>query len=233
MNKKLNDDYEDDEQPELMKLFAKPKKTITRSVRQHEHYYPIDDYIESFDQFSELVELLLTVPEGDTVRLYISSGGGRLDVADMIVARICEAQQRGVNVVAELGQTVASAATFLALSCDEIYPSPNLQWLIHPWSNSVGWGFAQNTFNASLFNKRQSDRFMRETYGGFLTEEELESIIEFPRDLEFDAEQVMERWDNLQVYRQAEFEKMLAEIQAAQEEANKPPAKKTTKKKST
>lgn len=233
MNKKLDNDYEDDEQPELMKLFAKPKKTITRSVRQHEHYHPIDGYIESFEQFDELVELLLTVPEGDVVRLYISSGGGRLDVADMIVARICEAQQRGVTVNAELGFTCASAATFIALSCDEIHPSPLTQFTVHPWSSGKPWGFATTHLNDAIYDKKQSDRFMKEVYSGFLSTEEMESVLEFPRDLHYDAEEVLERWENMQAYRQAQFEKMLAEIQAAQEEANKPSAKKTTKKKST
>lgn len=233
MNKKLDNDYEDDEQPELMKLFAKPKKTITRSVRQHEHYHPIDGYIESFEQFDELVELLLTAPEGDVVRLYISSGGGRLDVADMIVSRIVEAQERGVTVVAELGFTVASAATFISLHCSEIIPSPNTQWTIHPYSSGTQWGFTQTKYNDIIYDKKQSDRFLRDVYSGFMTEDEIASLIEYPRDIHFDAEEVMERWENLQAYRQAEFEKMLAEIQAAQEEANKPPAKKTTKKKST
>ena len=63
-----------------------------------------------------------------------------------------------------------------------------------------------------------------------MTEAEIESLIEYPRDIHFDAEEVMERWDNLQEYRQQQFEKMLEEMKAAQEAVNKPPAKSAPKK---
>lgn len=144
MNKNLNN-YDDEEPNDFLKMFVKPKKIITRAVKQHEHYYTFDGYIESFAAYDELVELLLTVPEGDVVRLYICSGGGRLDVADMIVARITEAQQRGVQVIAELGFTVASAATFIALHCDDLALSPNTQFCIHPWSSGKTLGVRHNT----------------------------------------------------------------------------------------
>lgn len=76
---------------------------------------------------------------------------------------------------------------------------------------------------------------MRDVYSGFLSESELASILEFPRDLNLDAEEVMERWENLQKYREQEYLDMVEEIKAAQEEKSKPtlkkkaPAKKTAK----
>jgi ATP-dependent protease ClpP protease subunit len=209
MKKSNLNDYDEDGQ-EFMKMFQPKSKVVTRKQVLQEQYYPITDYIESFEQFDDLVETLLNANAGDVVRLYISSGGGRLDVSDLIVARIQEAQSREVTVIGELGQTVASAATFIALACNDIFPSNNTNWTIHTWSSGIGWGFAQNHLNDALFNKKQSDRFMLETYSGFLTEQELASVIEFPRDLNFDADEVVERWDNMQQYRQEKFEKMLA-----------------------
>lgn len=230
INKNTND-YEEEDQSDLLSLFSKPKKIITRAVKQHEHYYTFDGYIETFEQYNDLIELLLTVPEGDIVRLYISSGGGRLDIADMIVSRIIEAQQRGVQVVAELGFTVASAATFIALHCDDLDLSPNTQFTIHPWSSGKPWGFATTQLNDALYDKKQSDRFMRDVYSGFLTEEELDSVLTYPRDIHYDAEEVLERWDNLQQYREKQYLDMIEEIKKQQEIESAPPKKKAPAKK--
>lgn len=223
MTKKLNE-YEEEDQLTFADMFRKPKRFIQRERKLRDTLYPIDGYIESFEQFDDLVELLVSSQEGDTVRLYISSGGGRLDIADMIVQRICEAMSNGVQVIAECGQNVASAATFIALHCSDLEVSPHCQFVIHPWSSGLGWGFAENLATDAAFNKKQSERFMRDTYSGFLNKDELESVIKYPRDLSYNAEEVLERWDNMLAYRQAEFEAIMEEAQRQFEEANKPPA---------
>lgn len=228
---KLNDNYEEQE---IMKfLGTEPKRTITRSMVRSEHYYPLTYTIESFDQSEELIKLLLTSNSGDIIKIYLSTAGGDLAVTEQIVAAIVDAQQRDVFVLAQLGLQVCSAGTFIALSCSDIEVSPNTQFMLHNWATWGGYGNTTHLIKDIEFNHKQSVRFMKETYSGFLSDDELNDLIEHPKDLWFNSEQVMERWENLQAYRQAEFEKMLAEIQAAQEEANKPPAKKTTKKKST
>lgn len=232
MNKPKLNDYDEEGTQELFKMFEPKTKVITRSVAFKEHYYPFTGYIENFEDYSDLVELLLMANPNDVVRIYISSGGGRLDVADHLVARIYEAQQRDVQVIAELGQTVASAATYIALSCSDLDISPHCEFLVHPWSSGRGWEFAKSQLDGAMYNKKQSDRFMKEVYSGFLSEVEMASVLEFPRDLNFDCDEVAERWENMQQYRKQQFENMLAEVKAKQEalENPTPKPKKTTKK---
>ncbi len=198
MKTKLDDDFDDE--LDALKLFNKPTKVITRQSQQHEHFYKIDYELTSFEQSDELVRLLLTVNSGDLVRLYISSGGGRLDVSELIVARISEAIFRGVTVIAELGFQVCSAATQIALACSDVIPSPNTQWMIHAWSGWGGYGAATDIYNDAIFSKQQSDAFLRGTYGGFLTEEEILDVQTNHKSLWFNSEQVEERWANYLAY---------------------------------
>lgn len=225
---KLNE-YED-EGIELMKMLgAPPKRTITRSMSFSEHHYPLTYTIESFEQVEELVKLLMTANSGDVVKIYICTAGGDLAVSEQIVACIADAQQRDVLVIAKLGFQVCSAGTFIALSCSDIEVSPNTQFMCHNWAQWGGYGATTHLIKDMEFSHKQSVRFMRDTYRGFLTTEELEDLIEHPKDIWFDAEEVLERWDNMQEFRRQEYENMTKEL----EEENKPktPAKKTTKKK--
>ena len=231
MNKPKLDDYTDEDFAQEFGAILKPKsKIITRSVSHKEYYYPFEGEITDFESYRDLVEILLTANAGDVVRIFINSNGGRIDVADMIVSRISEAQQREVQVIAELGFTVASAATYIALSCDDIIVSPNCQFLVHCWTQWGGYGQTTYLVKDIEFSHKQSVRFMKDTYQGFLTEDEVEDLLAHPRDLSFDAEEVVERWDNMMQYRQEQLQKMIDELKA-QQEADSKPVKKPTKKK--
>ena len=232
MNKTKNDfDFEDD--MDSLKLFTKPTRTISRAMVRHEHYYPLTYTIENFDQSEELIRLLRTVPSGDAVRIYISTAGGDLSVSEQIVSAIIDAQQREVFVLAQCGFQVCSAGTFIALSCSDLEVSPLTQFMCHNWAQWGGYGATSHLVKDIEFSHKQSVRFMREVYSGFLTEQELEDIIEHPKDLWFDADQVVERWENLQQYREEQFNQMIEEMKAEQEALANPPAKKAPAKKKT
>lgn len=198
MKTKLDDDFEDD--LDVIKMFNKTSKVITRQSQQHEHFYKIDYTLTSFEQSDELIKLLLTANSGDLIRLYISSAGGRLDVSELIVSRIQEAIFRGITVIAELGFQVCSAATQIALSCSDMIPSPNTQWMIHAWSGWGGYGAATDIFNDAVFSKKQSDAFLQNTYAGFLTDDEIKEIQVNPKSLWFNADEVEERWEKYLAY---------------------------------
>lgn len=196
MPKHINTNIDDDEEEDILKLFGKTSKIVTRTLLQAEHVYRIDYEIQTFEQSEDLARLLLTVPSGDAVRIFINSIGGRVDIADWLVNRIKEAQDRGVVVIGELGFTVASAATYIALACDDLVVSPHTEFMIHNWSGG-SWGTASQSLRDALFNKSRSDRFMRDTYKGFLDDEEIEDLIAHPIDLSLTGQEVVDRWNKL------------------------------------
>lgn len=186
-----------EEDTDFGNLFPKRSRVLVRSIKQTEYQYPLDYTIESFEQSEDLFKLLSTANAGDLVKIYICTNGGSLAVAERIVDSIAEAQERGVIVIGQLGFQVASAGTYIALNCTDLIISPNLQFTIHNWSSFGGYGHAANILSDAEFNKKMATRWVRSTYTNFLSEAELESILENPRDLNFDADEVIERWENM------------------------------------
>ena len=243
MNRKqviTEEEMEEFEQAEFAKLMGKKAKTISRSATQTEHIYPLTYTIESFSQSEELFRLLLTANAGDVVRIYICTNGGSLEVSEYITACMAEAQSRGVIVVADLGLQCASGGSMIALAATDITVSPNLQFMIHNWASGGGYGHPSNILADAEFNKKMAIKWLRNTYENFLTEEELLSIIENPRDLNFTAEEVIERWGKMQdaedqVDGKILLDDLIAEkvnaILDARDKASKAPVKKATAKK--
>ncbi len=242
LSNELEDDIEEFEQEELMKLMGKKTKTISRSITQTEHIYPLTYTIETFNQSEELFRLLLTANAGDVVRIYISTIGGSLEVSERIVACIAEAQSRGVTVIGDLGLNCASGGSMIALACSDLIVSPNLQFMIHNWASGGGYGHPSNILSEAEFNKKMAIKWVRNTYENFLTEEEILSIIENPRDLNFSAEEVIERWGKMQealVESEGDGKVLLDDLIAlkvnsildAREKAAKAPVKKVVTKK--
>ena len=64
----------------------------------------------------------------DYVRLVMNNGGGQLDSMLSIIDAI---KRSNATVVAVLSGTVASAATMIALACDEVEVADYTSWLTH------------------------------------------------------------------------------------------------------
>lgn len=200
MKKNKSEDFDFDLEEEVkFKIggMGNSSRIISRNVKQNEYLYPLDFLLEDFEDIDDLVKLLASASHGDAVVIYINSGGGRVDMADLLINRIAEAQNRGVVVIGELGFEVASAATFIALACDDLIISDSTVFMIHGWSSGLPYTNATEQLQLATFNKKQSDKFLRRIYKDFLTEEELDDLIAHPKDLNFDADEVRERWERV------------------------------------
>ncbi len=147
-------DFEDDIKFKIGGV-GSPSRIISRNVKQNEYIYPLDFTLEEFEDLDDLLKLLASSSHGDVVVIYINSDGGRVDIASLITNRIKEAQNRGVVVVGELGFTVASAATFVALACDDLIIPDEVNWMIHAWSGGLPWTNATEQLYFAKFNKKQ------------------------------------------------------------------------------
>lgn len=78
-------------------------------------------------------ELCYTLENTDAkvVRLVMNNGGGMMDSMLSIIDSI---NKSNATVVAVLSGTVASAATMIALECDEVEVAKHTSWLTHYYS---------------------------------------------------------------------------------------------------
>lgn len=142
-------------------------------------------------QYNKLVHLLRTAQGYETINLYINNGGGVIDSAFFIIDAIKDSV---AHVVAYLSGTVASAATVITLACDELVVSKYLSFMIHNYSTGMqGKGHELKAYQN--FTDRELNRAFKEIYEGFLTEDEMDKVID-GSDIWLNEEEVVERWAN-------------------------------------
>ena len=124
----------------------------------------------------------------ETTKLHINNGGGYIDAGFMIIDAIKNSKAK---VTARLSGTVASAATIIALACEEIEVTPHTSFMIHNYSGGAqGKGHemkAQMDFTDAELNEAFTS-----IYGGFLTSTEMELVIA-GKDYWMGREEVLER----------------------------------------
>ena len=182
--------------------------------------------IEEPTQFINAIEVMATATELDTVNIHLSSNGGSLDAADTFLASMsrCEAK-----VVAFVSGGCHSAATIILLNVDEFSLSEGANFLIHNGSAGSGGKFsdfvAQSKHTIDYMN-----RVMRKTYRHFLSEQELDQLID-GKDFWMDAEEFSTRYELRNALMMEEYEKAEAALNEAIAElpapkkAKKQPAK--------
>ena len=177
--------------------------TLVQDVR-NTFYIRLARSITEVDDFSEELQALMAAGENDTVHLEIISGGGSLDTCIMIRRALAQCKAK---TVAWIGPTCASAATAIALGCDEWEVDDMSSFMVHTGSFAPGWGKARDVEAATLHNVRQIERFIRTVYKGFLTEEEMHRVLD-GKEMYIDGEELVQR---LQTFAQQRHDDSLEE----------------------
>jgi len=125
------------------------------------------------DTYNELC-YTLEHTAADYVELVMNNTGGMMDSMVMIRESIAKSN---ATVVAVLSGTVASAATMVALACDEVEVAQYTSWLTHYYSGgSAGKG---NEIKAKHdFDEVEIPKMFKEIHTGFLTDEEIDRVID-------------------------------------------------------
>lgn len=168
----------------------KPSQVIVRSIQHTEYNLYLHGEIGSPDDFMEHFAVFKTAGEGDLIRLYINSPGGSLSTGQQLITHMRECQ---AYIVAVLGVEVASMASAIALEADEVEIDELSTMLVHSLSYRVG-GTENSVYTQALFNNKLNERWVKSTYGDFLTETELGDVLKGV-DIILDAEQIAERWN--------------------------------------
>lgn len=204
-----SDDGDDDDikQSEMYLSFAK------RTHVAHQISIHIDEPIRSAKYYRSIVQELGDLTENDEVIFRINSPGGELNglVALLEAIRNCDAEILGVIT----GQA-HSAASMLALSCPNVAITPSANMLVHFVSFGAG-GKAWDVVSSVHHTVDYSTSIFREIYQGFLTEDEMQNIIE-GKELWLQAPEIEERL----IKRQEFYQKKEAE----EEQPEKPKKKK-------
>jgi ATP-dependent protease ClpP protease subunit len=164
---------------------------IVRSTDNRTTHVFLTDQIDVPSAYNELCFILATASRGDKITLHINNPGGVIASATMIYNAIITSK---ASVTAKLSGDVFSAATVIAMACDNIIIAPYTQFMIHNYSGGV-IGKGKEAKDQMDFVNNEINESFREYYKGFLTEDEIEDVIN-DHDIWLNSHQVLERWAN-------------------------------------
>lgn len=172
---------------------------------------PPETYISAFDAIRH-------AQETDIIKFNINSPGGDLFTTIQFLRAIAEC--KGM-VVASAEGACMSAATMIFLSADRYEISEHSLFMFHNYSGGT-FGKGGEMYDQLTKERKWSEKIIRKLYDGFLTPDEIRSILD-NKDIWMDGEEVMKR-----------LEKKVKEMISKKPPAKKKPsAKKATKKTTT
>jgi ATP-dependent protease ClpP protease subunit len=160
------------------------KQTIPVNIY---HFY-ISDHIEDYKTFLDFINILKTAEEHDRIVIYLNCPGGDLYITIQIINAI---RLSRATVVTCMDGQVCSAATLIFLSGHEYIVNKHCSFMIHNYSEGV---FGKGNEIISRV-KHATDWFKKltyEIYGGFLTDVEIEGMLE-GKDIWLDSDEVLRR----------------------------------------
>jgi len=165
------------------------------------HHFDLDFDIEESSQFSNFFSILREAGPEDVVYVHINCNGGSIDTTVQIVNAI---KNSSATVITSAEGMVASGAAIIFFSGDAFQIGDHCQFLVHTASGG-GPGKISDTMSFVSATTQRIQDLYADVFGGFLTEEELDSI---RRGEEFylTSEQVKERIQEFMAQQEEENE---------------------------
>jgi ATP-dependent protease ClpP protease subunit len=185
------------------KLFQQDKygNSFSKPVAQlHEFYLsgPVLDAEEYIDWF----DCIRNASAVDTIRIYINSPGGDLYTTLQFLRVMSDTE---ATVVTSVEGACMSAATMIFLHGHMQEVTPHSLFMFHNYSAGT-FGKGGEMYDQLQFERKWSENFMTEVYADFLTEEEIQSMLN-NKDIWMDSEEVVKRLTELQKKRETEAAK--------------------------
>ena len=215
---------------ELIELLTKgattqAKDRFTNKPIGHVHEFYLSGEIESAEEYIEWFDTIRHAGETDIVKIYINSPGGDLFTAIQFMRVLAETN---ATVVASVEGACMSAATMIFLCAENFEVTPHSMFMFHNYSGGT-FGKGGEMIDQLQHERTWSAKLLREVYAGFLTEDEITSMLD-NRDLWMDGSEVVKRLENRAKLAQAIAEKLNAKVLPEDSEPlPKPVAKKQQK----
>ena len=140
----------------------------------HKFIVSITDDFDEPKYYDEVVALLSTASEEDTITFNINSNGGYVSSLAMLLTwkSMCKAYQ--IHVLS--GNASSAASAFFLSNADEYVVSDMASMMIHEYQTSNG-GSNSNVIKQATHTAKENEKFIRSCYEYFLTEAEIEDTL--------------------------------------------------------
>lgn len=147
--------------------------------------------IKEIGDYQELISVLRSAGEEDTVHIVINTNGGDQYATNEIIS---EMSNTAAHVITESNGQCSSGGSAIFLSSDEQRVGMFMVMMVH--ADSHGYGGADHTLHDySDFSRKYQANWVNSIYKDFLSDEELQEAIR-GKEFWFDSEEIIERLNN-------------------------------------
>ena len=218
-------EFEDDEMNvlELLKTRKTSSGTTTKPLSTMHEFY-LTGEIESAENYVEWFDTIRHAGEHDVIKIYINSYGGDLFTAIQFLRVLAETA--ATKIVSVEGACM-SAATMIFMCADNYEVTPHSVFMFHNYSGgTIGKG--GEMIDQLLHERKWSENLLKNIYEGFMTADEIESMLD-NKDIWMDGEEVVKRI-NVKIQNKEKKATKTAEKKPARKTSKAPAAKKPVKK---
>lgn len=186
------------------------------TVRQEVTGYGMrfDDIVTSPNYYRFEIEALQVATENTPVDITVNTDGGSLATGIEMVNEIinCKAKVTGI-----LRSSCHSCGSIIFLACDEHEVGLSSEMLLHSGSGGAGGTPSQTVQRAESY-KRQVRSLFETVYKGFLSQEEIDLMIEHDKEFIFCSDEIKERLQRMYTYRSQQHSSAMEEMFTLQNE---------------
>jgi len=174
------------------------------------HTIYLSGEITSPEDYTDIFETIRGCGQNDIIKIHINSPGGDLFTAIQFMRVLKETDG---TVVCSVEGACMSAATLIFLAAEQFEISDHSVFMFHNYSTMMV-GKGGELYDGILHDRKWSENLLKTEYEGFLTEEEIDGILN-NKDIWLDADEAMTR---LTPFIEAKKKRM--EEEEAEEEKN-------------
>ncbi len=176
---------------DLIDLFGGSTKQDERvysrsAINVHEFY--LSGTIESSDNYIAWYDIIRHATQNDVIKIYINSYGGDMFAAIQFLRVLNDTP---ATVIVSVEGACMSAATMIFMCADQIEISEHSMFMFHNYSGGA-FGKGGEMFEQLRHERDWSEKLLREIYSDFLTEKEIQQMLD-NKDLWMDGDEVVKR----------------------------------------
>jgi len=204
---------------EEMDFLSEPELGFScSSVVMNQYTVHLNQPVLTPSYYNNIMDLFMNATENDTIVFLVSSPVGR---ADGLLYLLEGARMTDAHTVAVLIGEVASSASIFSLHCNEVQVTPFSTMLCHNASFGSG-GKVQDVISHVQHVAKNTEKLMRSTYEGFLSEVEIQEMLA-GKEIYLDTEMIEERLIKKSEYLVAKAElEQLESIEVKKPKRSKP-----------
>lgn len=172
--------------------FGSTIKNAVYNVNEYTIY--IDDEIQSVSAYRDELHVLSTATESDLVTVRVNSNGGDLG-ASITLYNAISACQADTTLVLE-HEASSGGSIIMMADVKQVTVMPFASMMVHNLSIYGMGGKLTDIESYSAFQRKNINALYKKAYKNFLTDQELNDVLNHGAELYFDSEEIVKRLNN-------------------------------------